>query len=68
MKKYIVYGVMTASVILGEYEAKNKEDAIKQAESNNSANWMPSLCHQCAREVELGDVYETQVNEIISFF
>ena len=66
MNKYIVYGLMTASVKLGEYEAKNKEDAIKKAEQDKEANWMPSLCWQCAGEVELNDVYETEAEEIYS--
>ena len=63
MKKYIVYGLMTASIKLGEYEAEDKEEAIKKAEDDPEANWTASLCWQCAGEVELGDVYEVEVDE-----
>jgi hypothetical protein len=64
MKKYSVYGIISASVFLGEYEAESKEEAVKMAEENRNANWHPTLCWQCAGEVELGDVYDTQVEEI----
>ncbi len=60
MAKYNVYGTVGASVFLGTYEAKNEDDAIEQAEDNENANWSPTLCHQCSRELEVGDVYETQ--------
>lgn len=64
MAKYQVYGTMSASVILGVYEAESKEEAIKMAGEDENANWMPSLCHQCSHEVELGDIYETEAEEI----
>jgi len=64
MEKYAVYGLMTASVKIGVYEAENKEDAIKKADKDSNANWMPSLCWQCAGEVELGDIYETEAEKI----
>ena len=64
MKKYRVYGIMTASVFLGEVEAECQEQAIERAESNGDLNWNPQLCHQCSDEVELGEVYEIQVEEI----
>ena len=59
--KYRVYGIMTASTVIGTYEADSKEQAIAKAEEDKEANWGPGLCHQCAGEVELGDIYETQV-------
>jgi hypothetical protein len=52
---------MNASVYLGEYDAENEVEAIKLAEENNGANWMPSLCAECATEVELNDIYDVQV-------
>ena len=64
MKKYRVYGLMTASVLLGEYEAEDSEAAIKLAEEDDNANWMPTICHQCSREVELNEIYETDAVEV----
>jgi len=64
MSKYNVYGILGASVFIGEYEADTKEAADKMAEEDPEANWNPSLCFQCGREVDIGDVYETQVEEI----
>jgi len=61
--KYHVYGIMSASVLLGEYEADSKEKAIEMAEQNSSADWYPSLCHQCARKVDLGDIQDIEANE-----
>ena len=43
------------------YEAESEDDAREQAEENSEANWRPILCAQCAHEVELGEVYDTQV-------
>jgi len=63
MKKYRVYGLMTASVLLGEYEAEDSEAAIKLAEEDDNANWMPTICHQCSHEVELNEIYETDAVE-----
>jgi len=61
--KYRVYGIMTASVQLGEYEASSAEEAKEMAEKDSSANHYPSLCYQCAGEVDLTDVYELQTEE-----
>ena len=62
--KYKVYGIMAASVFLGEYEAESPESAKDLADEDNEANWYPSLCYQCSQEVELEDIYETQVVKI----
>ncbi len=63
MKKYRVYGIVSATVDLGEYEAESKEAAQKMAENNDNVDWNPSICHQCANELEVGDVYEVMVEE-----
>ena len=62
MPKFAVYAIATASWKIGEYEADTKEAADKLAEDDNSGKWWPGLCHQCAN-VEINDVYETQVVE-----
>ncbi len=63
MKKYTVMGIMSASVILGEYEAESKEQAEEMAEQDDSADWTPTLCHHCSDEIELNDIYKVEVEE-----
>ena len=54
MAKYLVFGLASATVS-EEVEAASPEEAVENAELS------PSICHQCSREVELGDVYEISV-------
>ena len=61
--KFNVYGVMTASIKLGTYEAKDKEEAEKLAGEGPEADWMPGLCIHCSEEIELGEIYENQVEK-----
>lgn len=53
MKKYAVYGVMTGSKFLGEFEANSPEEAQEMA-ANSEENSV-CLCHQCSDEIELND-------------
>lgn len=64
MKKYLAYAIATASRFIGEIEAENKEDAIIKAEEHENANSLVNLCHYCSKEVDVGDFYEVQVEEI----
>ena len=64
MKKYNVYASGWYSVHLGEYEAEDSETAIEMADMDDQANWLPSLCHQCSREVELSDFDRTDAYEV----
>ncbi len=64
MKKYAVYGYITAITKVGEYEAENADEALEKAEHDDQANWYPSLCHHCATEIELGDIYINEAQEI----
>ena len=64
MTKYNVYGSGWYSVDLGTYEAEDEEAACKMADMNPEANWMPTICHQCSREVELSDLSETAAYKI----
>ena len=64
MPKYRVYGVLTGSVYIGEYEAENESAAEDMANEDKEANWMPSLCYQCSGEVEIGDIYEVQIEKV----
>ena len=64
MPKFFVYGIVSVSKFLGEYEAETKELAIEMAENDDDADWSVSLCHQCAKEVDIGDIYDIQADEI----
>ncbi len=62
MPKYRIYSIATASVFLGEFEGDTKEQAIDRALEENPPH--NSLCHQCAGEIELGEFYEEQAEEV----
>jgi len=64
MKKFQVTGIISASLVIGVYEAENAEAAIDLADKDRNANWNPSLCHHCSHKVDLGDVYETVADEV----
>jgi len=46
--KYLVYGTVTGSIYLGEYEADDAEAAKQMAEEEA---WV-CFCHQCASKCE----------------
>ena len=54
MPRYIVTVPLYASVVR-EVEAKNQKDAIQKALDEGC----PTVCHQCAREIEINDLKET---------
>lgn len=62
MAKYRVYSIATASVFLGEFEADSADEAKEKAAEESPPCAM--LCHQCADEIELGEFYEEQAEEI----
>lgn len=64
MAKYQVIGVMTATTIIGEYEADSKEQAMEMANNDRQGNWYPSVCHQCTREIELSEIHKTYAEKI----
>ncbi len=64
MPKFEVTGSVDCVVLIGKYEADSKEEAERMAEDDESADWYPTLCHQCSREVEVGDITEVYVNEV----
>jgi hypothetical protein len=65
MPKYRVYGIWTASKLLGVFEAANPVEAEDMAAESKS-NYA-SLCHQCSGEVELNDYsaerFEVEIEE-----
>jgi len=62
MPKFNVYAIYTASKSLGEFEADTKEAAIAMAEE--SGDVFASICHQCSREIEIGDYHDLEAEEI----
>ncbi|GAG41563.1 unnamed protein product [marine sediment metagenome] len=63
MKKYEVYGVTTASISLGAYEADTKEDAINQACQDEDKLYI-SLCHYCASKIDVGEIDKFVAREV----
>lgn len=55
MPNYTVLGIASATVS-AKVEADNPEEAIDKADLPSTG-----LCHQCAKDVEVGDVYEFAV-------
>mgnify|MGYP003652142593 CR=1 FL=1 len=63
MPKYRIYEIATAAYFVGEYEAETKDEAEAMADSDPQ-NEQPCLCHYCAGEVDLGEFYKYQTDEI----
>ena len=61
--KYAVYGEGAFSIYIGTYEAETEKEACEMADSDKQANWYPSLCYQCSKEIELSDIEETNAFE-----
>lgn len=59
-KKYLVYGVITATTYIGEYEANSKEEAKEMAWNDASV----SVCHQCSKNIEEPEIEKLVVEEI----
>lgn len=64
MSKYSVYGLISASVYLGDYEAESEEAAIEMAEADDENDFNPTLCHHCSNSLDIGDVYEVNADKI----
>lgn len=62
MPRYRVYGTVTASKYLGEFEADSEDEAVEAA--LNSAEAHVSLCHQCADEMDDPEVHEASAELI----
>ena len=61
MPKFRCYGLVDATVTIGVVEADTPEKAT--AEDMETAE-VPGLCHQCADELQLGDIVKVLVSEI----
>ncbi|MCP1134367.1 hypothetical protein NKT34_13765 [Paenibacillus polysaccharolyticus] len=61
MAKYRVYGVVTATKYIGEFEADTKAEAEKMAWESDEAG--VSVCWHCSKEVEDPEIHEIVVEE-----
>ena len=66
MKKFRVYGLVSAHIVVGDYVADSANDAINMAYDDPEAKTSTGICHQCSRELEVGDVYEFEAEEVQS--
>lgn len=62
MPKFRAYARVIGSKYLGEFEAKNKEQAEEIALNSDEA--YISVCYQCAKEIEDPWVTEVEIEEI----
>ncbi|MDR9792732.1 hypothetical protein ACTHHL_04595 [Aeribacillus composti] len=58
MPKYQVYGVVTGTKYIGEFEANNKEEAEQIAW--DSENSHVSICYHCSKEID-----EPQIEKLV---
>lgn len=63
MSKYTVIGLVSASIVVGEYEANSENEAIEKANNDPQANCNTTLCNQCSRTIDIGDVYELRADK-----
>lgn len=54
MPKFHVYGKVTGSRYMGEFEAESRQEAMEKADSEIGGAF--SLCHQCSGKVEDAEV------------
>lgn len=59
MKRYHVYGKVTGSIYLGEFSAKDEEEAMQKATEQSHVGF----CHQCNSQCEDPEVEATAAEE-----
>lgn len=63
LKKYRVYGLYTASKMLGEVEAETEEEAMLKAEELDTS--YVTLCWSCSSEIDLNnDPYKIELEKV----
>ena len=60
-KRWRVYGIVTGSKYLGEFEAETAEQAEQMAMDESG---FVSLCHQCAEECEDPEIHACESFEV----
>lgn len=61
MKKWSVWGKVSATKYLGKFEAETADEAEMMALDKNGS---VSVCHQCCEEVTDPEIYECIVEEV----
>jgi hypothetical protein len=59
-KMYSVIAIVGASFPLGKIEASSEEEAIEKLSANA---FPPSLCWECSRHINIGEVFDFEVEE-----
>lgn len=59
MSKYAIQGLVAADKHIGYVEADTAADAIDKAYIELDVS-TPNVCHQCSKELNVGDVYKLQ--------
>lgn len=62
LKTWNVYGVVTGSKYLGEYQAETKEEAEDMALRDNGGG--VSLCHRCSTHIDDPAVESAEAEEV----
>lgn len=60
---YTVYGTVSGTKLLGEFEAESESEAIQMAEE--SEDIYVSLCNQCADECDDAQVTDVYVEKVV---
>ena len=64
MAKYIVYGLVDASIKIGEYETDDPTEAIEMAMDDDNRKLSVSICAHCSKELEVGDIIKYVYEEV----
>ena len=62
MRKYKVYGIVTGSKYIGEFEAESPEEAQELAAESDKV--YVSICHQCSDECDDPQITEFQAEAV----
>jgi hypothetical protein len=65
MPRFTIIGIASATKVLGVIEAPTKKDAEDIAWNDDMLHdeWYISLCHHCASDLDVGDIYKIEASE-----
>lgn len=63
MARYRVYGIVTGTKSLGEFDADSPEEAVKMGLDSDENDLI--ICHQCSRQVELDYSCASGIAELV---
>jgi hypothetical protein len=61
IRKFSIMALIDASAHVGFYEAETPEQALEMARKDIPR---PSICHQCSKELDVGDAYTLIAEEV----